>query len=175
MLIVPVPPPELAVDVDVFEQPTAVIAAKERRRTSKAPQRRRRGNVNRSTHASAAPDPAAYQGVRPEGVLPGAILRGLLAAAAEVVKAAKTNEVATPLAELTVTGETLKLGVPAALSLFVATTLTVPVNPLTGVIVKDMPVEVEPGCTVTVPLQGVMEKSGAVAETISTDAIEPLG
>ena len=60
------PPPVLL--VLLAPQPTAVIAASEIRIARRAPQRRRRGTISKSTHASVAPDPAAYQGAVPEGL-----------------------------------------------------------------------------------------------------------
>lgn len=158
--------------VEVFEQPTAVIAATERSTASRAPQRRRRGTVSRTMQARVAPEPAMYQGVWPEG---GWLEWGLADdAVVEVVKAWTTKEVATP-AELMVTGETENEVVALAESLLVAVRVTAPVNPLTGLIVKVTPGAVAPGKTVVVPTQGVIEKSGFVADTISTEARDPLG
>jgi hypothetical protein len=79
------------------------------------------------------------------------------------------------------TGETEKLVVAAMPSWFVAVRLTVPVNPLNGVITNVIPEAVAPGWTVTAPLHGVVvellviEKSGLLPETTSTDAMAPLG
>jgi hypothetical protein len=87
--------------------------------------------------------------------------------------AVKTKEVVTPVAELTVTGETVKAVVAPARLLLVAIKFTAPVNPLAGVIVKVTPVPTAPDCTVTAPLQGVSEKSGFVVETKSTEARVP--
>jgi hypothetical protein len=103
-----------------------------------------------------------------------------LAVAAVVVEAVMTNEVVTPLAELTVIGVTVKLVVTFATSLLVATRLTEPINPLTGVTVKVIPVATAPGATLTAPVQGLLpvavnEKSGFELETKSTEARVPLG
>jgi hypothetical protein len=128
--------------------------------------------------ASVAPEPAAYQGALPEG---RCLMSGLeLAVATVVVKAEMTNEVVTPLAELIVIGVTVKLVVTLARSLLVAVTLTEPVNPLTGVTVKVIPVATAPGATLTAPVQGLVpaavnEKSGFELETKSTEARVPLG
>src|ERR1700721_3538211 len=119
---------------------------------SRAPQRRRRGRVKRSMQASVAPEPAAYQGALPEG---RCLMSGLgLAVATVVVKAEMTNEGVTPLSELIVIGVTVKLVVTLARSVLVATRLTEPVNPLTGVTVKVIPEATNPGATPTPPGRG---------------------
>src|SRR5271156_1798793 len=107
VVVVPPPPPPPPV-VEVLEQPTAVRAATESITASSAPQRRRRGIVSRSMQASVAPEPAAYQGVRPD--------RGWLGApsswgrsAAATWDAVTTNEVVPAVAEVIVTGETEKV------------------------------------------------------------------
>ena len=161
--------------VEVLEQPTAVRAATERMTASRALQRRRRGRVKRSMQASVAPEPAAYHGALPEG---WCLMTGLRFAAV-VVKAEMTNEVVTPLAELIVIGVTVKLVVAFARSVLVATRLTGPVNPLTGVTVKVIPEATDPGATLTAPVQGLLpvavnEKSGLELETKSTEARVPL-
>ena len=87
----------------------------------------------------------------------------------------------TPEAVVILTGETLKLVVAAIPSWFVAVRLTVPWNPLNGVITNVIPEAVAPGRTVAVAPHGlvdellVMEKSGFVPETMSTEANAPLG
>ena len=80
------------------------------------------------------------------------------------------KEVVTPVAEVMLTGVTENEGVKAPRLLLTAVRVTAPVNPLAGVMVKVMPVEVAPEATVTAPVQGVREKSFWVAETKSTDA-----
>ena len=124
-----VPPPV----VEVLEQPTAVSAATERTTASRAPQRRRRGIVSKSIQASVAPEPAAYQGARPDR---GWFESGLSWAVVVGVDAVKTKEVVTPVVELTVTGDTVKAVVAPARLLLVAVKFTAPVNPLAGVMVK---------------------------------------
>jgi hypothetical protein len=69
------------------------------------------------------------------------------------------KEVATPAVEVMLTGVTENEGVNAPRLLLTAVMVTEPVNPLTGVMVNATPVEVAPDATVTVPVQGVMEKS----------------
>jgi hypothetical protein len=89
-----------------------------------------------------------------------------------------TKDVVTPAEEVMLTGETEKDGVAVIPSLLVAVRVTEPVKPLVGVIVRVMPVEVAPGCTVTAvvaPVHGVREKSAEVEETMSTDASGPFG
>src|SRR5882757_4183929 len=75
-----------------------------------------------------------------------------------------------PAAEVILTGVTENEGVKAPRLLLTAVMVTAPVNPLTGVMVKTTPVEVAPEATVTLPVQGVMEKSFWVAETKSREA-----
>jgi hypothetical protein len=53
---------------DPDPHPATVNAAVERMTASRAPQRRRRGMVSKSTDARDAPVPTAYRGVRPERV-----------------------------------------------------------------------------------------------------------
>jgi hypothetical protein len=89
-----------------------------------------------------------------------------------------TNEVVTPAEVVRLTGDTEKVGVAAIPSALVKVKLTIPLNPLTGVIVKVTPEAVAPGCTVVIAPQvaGAKEKSGLPEEeTISTDAIGPFG
>jgi hypothetical protein len=119
--------------------------------------------------ARVAPEPAAYQGVLLEGwCWKGERLGGVKCAV--VWEALTMNEVVTPVAEVMLTGVTENEGVKAPRLLLTAVRVTAPVNPLTGVMVKVTPVEVEPEATVMLPVQGVMEKSFWVAETKSTEA-----
>ena len=95
-----------------------------------------------------------------------------------VWKALTTNEVVTPEAVVIETGDTENEVVPVIPSLLVAVRVTEPVKPLAGVTVKVMPADVPPGATVTAvvdPVHGPREKSGLVAETMSTDASVPFG
>jgi hypothetical protein len=94
-----------------------------------------------------------------------------------VWKALTTKEVV-PAADVIETGDTEKEVVAIIPSLLVAVRVTGPVKPLAGVMVKVMPAEVPPGATVTAvadPVHGPREKSGLVAETMSTDASGPFG
>jgi hypothetical protein len=92
-----------------------------------------------------------------------------------VWEALTTKEVVrAPEAMLTVAG--LKDVVAVIPSLLVAVKVMVPVKPPEGVTVKVTPLEVAPDVTVTdvaVPVHGVKPKS--LPETMSTEAIEPLG
>src|SRR5258708_11025535 len=171
VVVVPVPPPVLPPVVEVFPpQPTAVRMATERTTASNPAQRRRRGIVSRSMQARVAPEPAAYQGVLPEGWCWKGVSPGWINCAVVVWEALTMNEVVTPVVEVTLTGVTENEGVKEPRLLLTAVMVTAPVNPLTGVMVKVTPVEVAPEATVTLPVQGVMEKSFWVVETKSTEA-----
>ena len=93
-------------ELEELPQPTAVIALTERTIASRAPQRRRRGKVNRSTQARAVPEPAAYHGVRPSLADPpeGSLIRPLVVVAL-LWEAVRVKVVVTPLAELITTGD----------------------------------------------------------------------
>ena len=79
------------------------------------------------------------------------------------------NEVV-PAPEVMLTGVSENEGVKAPRLLLTAVMVIAPVNPFTGVMVKTTPVDVAPEATVTLPVQGVMEKSFCVADTKSTEA-----
>jgi hypothetical protein len=119
--------------------------------------------------ARVAPEPAAYQGALPDGWCWKGVSAGWVSRAV-VWEALTMNEVVTPAAEVMLTGVTENEGVKEPRLFMTAVMVTAPVNPLTGVMVKVTPVEVAPEATVTLPVQGVMEKSFWVAETKSTEA-----
>ena len=86
------------------------------------------------------------------------------------------KEVVTPLVEVMLTGVTENDGVKLPRLLLTAVMVTAPVNPLKGVMVKTMPVEVAPGFTLTLALQefeAVREKSFCEVETKSAEAKLP--
>jgi len=120
--------------------------------------------------ARVAPEPAAYQGVLPDGWCWKGVSPGLTNCAVVVWEALTMNEVVTPVAEVMLTEVIENEGVKEPRLLLIAVMVTAPVNPLTEVMVKATPVEVAPEATVTLPVQGVMEKSFWVAETKSTEA-----
>jgi hypothetical protein len=122
-------------------------------------------------HASAVPEPASYHDARLPGFASGP---PRFFEVVTVCEAFTTNDVFTaPLEEVMLIGVTLKDGVAVISELLVKVIFTDPVNPFTGVTVNTMPLEVAPGFTDTPPVQGVIEKSGLVVETTSTDASVP--
>jgi hypothetical protein len=88
----------------LLPQPAAVKSATERTAANRAPHRRRRGSVSSIMQASVAPEPAAYQGLRPEDGVFEASLSIPVAVVEFCWKAVRTKLVVTPVVELITTG-----------------------------------------------------------------------
>lgn len=155
-------------ELEELPQPTAVIALTERTTARRAPQRRRRGRVNRSTQARVAPEPATYHGVRPRVADPpdGSLTRPFVVVAL-LWEAVRVKAVVAPVAELITTGDTEKTYDAERAVSATAERAIEPVNPLKGVSVKVTAGAAPPVFAVVDGVQGVSEKSAFVAETIS--------
>lgn len=88
--------------------------------------------------------------------------------------AVRTNDVVTPALELMTTGLTEKLVLKTSPVSELTVKLTEPVKPLNGVIVRTTGAAVLPVDTAVLAVQGVMEKSGCVAETTSMGETMPV-
>src|SRR5258708_24113561 len=106
--------------------------ATERTTASNPAQRRRRGIVSRSMQARVAPEPAAYQGVLPEGWCWEGVRRGWVKCGGVVWEGLTVKGGGKPLVEGVVTGVTENGGGKGPRGVFSAVRLSGPVNPVNG-------------------------------------------
>ena len=91
-----------------------------------------------------------------------------------VVVAVRTNDVVTPVVEVMVTGLIEKAVLKTAPVSVLTESLTGPVKPLNGVMVRTTAEAALPVATVLLAVQGVIEKSAAVGEMTSMGVMMPV-